>query len=106
MSVVGSNVYLHLLNDDALSVGRTAEGVSPLGGKMSLVVSLICPALETPGGLQLASCVNTSGSTHFLVNDRLINGKECDYAYYYLIKTPLWEKMHFSIKTLAPITEK
>ena len=68
---------LHLLNNDALSVGRTAEGVGPLGGKMSLVVGLICPALETSGGLQLASCMNTSGSTHFLVSNRLINGKEC-----------------------------
>ena len=64
---------LHLLNNDALGVRRTAEGVGPLGGKMSLVVGLICPALETSGGLQLTSCVNTSGSTHvcFVLGDVL-----------------------------------
>ena len=53
-----------LLDNNALGVRGSLEGLHPLGGKVSKVVCLVVPALETTDGAELTGCTDTTGTCH------------------------------------------
>ena len=49
-----------LLDDDAAGVGSTCEGLSPLGGLVSLSVALVSPSVVSSLERKFATCINSA----------------------------------------------
>jgi hypothetical protein len=58
------HLYLHLFEDDALSVGSTGERLLILTTQITLLVILVCPALFTAMKPELTPGSHTTGLTY------------------------------------------
>ncbi len=65
MTIKCTNAHLHFLENDALGVRGTSEGVgSVLGAQVSLVVLLVSPALGAAAGVELTSSPDSTRLAH------------------------------------------